>query len=97
MLIVINKGRSTHVILHLIDYETKAAPVAFFHDGDVERVDTELVFYVGNRERPLRIHLGQWDAVYVLANRLVNYRPLSNIVWIKEPRGMFPSPARLIK
>lgn len=97
MLIVINKGRSTHVIPRLIDHETRTVPVAFFHDNDAERVDAELVFYVGGREKPFRIHLSQWDAVYVLANRLVNHSPLSNIVWIKEPKGIFPSTARLVK
>ena len=83
--IVVNKGRSTHIIGNVTRWGRKATVVGFFHENDVEKVDDILWFFTEGRERGFGIHLSQWEWVYILGPELINQRPLSNAHLIKRP------------
>ena len=83
MLLVINKGRSTHTI-KITSFEVRNVVVGFFHENDVEAVDNALVFFpVARPEMGGCVHLSQWDVVYILHDDLCNSKPLSNLQWFK--------------
>lgn len=90
MILVVNKGRSTHVITNVTQFEQKAVKVGFFHEDDVEAIDEAVIFFVGDRTVGGCVHVSQWDWVYILVPDICNDRkfngyPMSNAKWIKRP------------
>lgn len=88
MLLVIKKGRSTHVISNIVDIGRRAVKVEWWDDEKqefVEGIDDVLWYFVEGREKGGGVHLSRWELVYVLMTELVNQTPMSNANWIKRP------------
>ena len=97
MLLVVSKGRTTHVI-EITDFGRKAVQTTWC-DKDkqdfVEGIDEVLWFEPANRTnekniingRPVSgaVYLSRWEWVYVLEPELIHQRPLSNARWVKRP------------
>lgn len=88
MLLVVNKGRSTHVIGNIVDIGRQAVKVEWWDDEKqefVESIDDMLWYFVEGRGVGGGIHLSKWEWVYVLMPDLVDQRPMSNARWVKRP------------
>ena len=80
--LVINKGRSTHVIPNIVHNEIRSVVVGFFYEDDKEHLDQLLWFFVKDRARGFGVHLGEWDNVYFLHNETIPGAN-SNLEWVK--------------
>ncbi len=87
MLLVVNKGRSTHCI-DIVDYMVKIAAVDTWDEKKqthIEDLDEMLVYFVEGRELSGAVRMSHWDWIYVLMPELIIQKPLSNANWIKRP------------
>lgn len=97
MILVVNKGRSTHII-EIVDFGRRIVKTSWWDENEqdhVECLDEVLWYEVAKRDNPKNViqgkpvggavYLSKWDWVYILMPDLVNQRPLSNANWIKRP------------
>jgi len=71
MMLVLNKGDTTHHIPNVDLYKVIS--------------DEVIAVFVSGRHRAVGVKLDEWDALYLLHERVVTNN--GNLEWLKEPNG----------